>query len=140
MNLFEFLSFFGRQMLFCLLLFLTFSPSSYSQNQLRGTVVDSATRKPIPLVSIWTNYSHTISDGEGNFSLAVWKDDTVHFTHISYQDFIFKPDHDMHPLEVIVSLHQKVRLLDEVKVYSYLSESAFKRKIMGTIPVPSKEE
>jgi hypothetical protein len=101
--------------------------------------VDSATRQPIPQVNIWTKYSHTISDADGNFSLIVYKGDTVHFTHISYYDFKIKLDHDIHSFDII-SLYQKIRLLDEVKVHSYISESAFKKKIMETIPVLSREE
>lgn len=139
MNFPKFLSFFVWQNFFCLLFFLALSSSIYSQNYLRGTVIDSTTSQPIPQVNVWTNHSHTISDAEGNFSLLVWKDDTLHFTHISYYDLAIKVGHDTH-LPVVISLQQKTRLLDEVKIYSYLSENAFKQKVMETTPVLSQEE
>jgi hypothetical protein len=124
----------------CLLLLLSSSVPVRSQALLQGTVIDSASSLPIPEVNVWTTYTNTISDADGNFSLVVSPGDSLHFSHISYHDGVLPVDNKHHDTQIKVFLRQKIRLLREVKIYSYLSESAFKQKIMETTPVLSREE
>jgi hypothetical protein len=128
---------------FLFIFFLGIPRQSLSQIQnekFQGTVIDSATAQPIPQVNLWTNHSSTISNADGNFSLVVLDGDTIHFSHVSYHELAIKYDSKLPQPSLIISLHQKIRLLDEVKIYFYLSESEFRQKIMETTPVLTREE
>jgi len=143
MNLLTLLSLAAFLRLLCVLFFISLTHRVFSQietNTLRGTVIDSATNLPIPQVNIWTNHSNTISDAEGNFSLFVPQGDTVHFSHVSYHGLIMKHDSNIPATLITIALTQKIRLLSEVQVYSYLSETDFRQKIIQTTPVLTREE
>ena len=114
--------------------------SQIQYEKLEGTVIDSVSAQPVPQVNAWTNHSYTTSDADGNFSLLVLAGDTIHFSHLSYHDFKVRHYNKTDQSKIRIILRQKIRLLDEVKIYSYLSESAFRQKIMETTPVLSREE
>src|SRR6267154_2231949 len=124
----------------CLLFALIASPPVRSQHQVQGTVIDSLSSVPVPDVYIRTRHSATISDADGNFSLVVSPGDTVYFSHTSYCALAIVVDNKTRDHKLKIVLRQKVRLLNEVKVYSYLSEWAFKQKIIETTPQISREE
>jgi len=128
---------------FCFIIGFALPIQVLCQNQyekLEGTVMDSTTFQPIPQVNVWTRHSSTISDADGNFSLLVAQNDTLHFSHISYHDLVMKYGIKNPTSRIRIILRQRIRLLDEVKIYSFLSENAFKQKIMETNPVLSREE
>lgn len=59
---------------------------------LHGLVMDAKTGEPLSNVHFILNKSSgNITDREGEFSLFLKQDDTVRFTHMGYQDFIFTP-------------------------------------------------
>jgi hypothetical protein len=142
MHLLKLFSFSTRVKFFCLLFSLA-SFSVWSQNLVQGTVMDSISSTPISNVYVRTRHSATVSDADGNFSLVVSPGDSLHFTHISYYDSAIAMDYKTHDPKIKmlrIFLRQKIRLLNEVKIYSYLSERVFKQKIIETIPQLSREE
>jgi hypothetical protein len=140
MHFLKFLLFSIGPKVICLLLLLSSSVFVCSQALLQGTVIDSASSLPVPQVNVWANHTNTISDAGGNFSLVVSPGDTLHFSHISYCDRVVRVDSKNRDVNIKVSLRQKIRLLREVKIYSYLSERAFKQKIIETTRLLSREE
>jgi len=144
----EFLLYTIRLRLQPLLLFLVVSFQALSQAQIAnnrytrfsGRVIDSATSQSIPQAYIWTHHYSTMSNDDGSFSLRVKPTDTIHVSHVSYHDLTIIYDTLLGNLKVQIPLKQKIRMLEEVRIYSYLSESAFKRKIMETTRVLSLEE
>ncbi len=127
----------------CLLYSLSSFLPVQSQNIVHGTIIDSISSIPISNVYVQTRHSATVSDADGNFSLVVSPGDTLHFSHISYYDSAISVNYKTHDSKIKtlkIFLRQKIRLLNEVKIYSYLSEWAFKQKIIETIPQPSREE
>jgi hypothetical protein len=108
--------------------------------RLSGTIIDSATALPIPQVNIWASNSSTVSDADGNFSLEVLRGDSIHFSHISYEDLTIKKHISVGQSQVAIKMRERIRLLREVNVYWFLSENMFRQKIMETTLVPSREE
>ena len=59
---------------------------------LHGIVMDAKTREPIPNVHYVLNNTYgNITDQEGEFSVYMTRDDTIRFTYVGYQDFVYSP-------------------------------------------------
>lgn len=59
---------------------------------LQGVVMDAASLEPLPNVHFILNRTYAnITDEKGEFSIYIGKDDTIKFSHVGYQDFIYTP-------------------------------------------------
>ena len=113
--------------------------SSPAYVEVKGVLVDSLTSNPIPSVHVWTRHFKTSSHPDGSFSMLTLPNDSIHFSHISYHTVIvpvysLKPNT---PLRIVMT--EKVTPLNLIEVYG-LSEERFKKQVLETPPVLSREE
>ncbi len=102
--------------------------------QVKGTIIDSETKQPIPLVNIWIidEDKGTTADENGNFTLPeVDTSKTILFSAVGYGDVSIK----IADLKGIVLMQEKAIELDEVVIQQK------KRKIFRTVnPLEDEEE
>lgn len=124
--------------LFLLLLGLFLSFSSYAQDiTVKGVVKDSKFGDPIIGASVLVKgtTNGTISDMDGNFTLAAPKDGTLTISYIGYKSQEI-PVNGQQNLNII--LDEDVEALDEVVVVGYATGS--KRTISGAVERIKKED
>ena len=124
--------------LFLLLLGLFLSFSSYAQDiTVKGVVKDSKFGDPIIGASVLVKgtTNGTISDMDGNFTLATPKDGTLTISYIGYKSQEI-PVNGQQNLNII--LDEDVEALDEVVVVGYATGS--KRTISGAVERIKKED
>lgn len=100
--------------LLVLLLFLRVS-MLWGQQQLAGSVIDSASRLPLKNVTIQnhTINTKTFSDAEGKFSIAAQPGHSISFSLFAHQTHTVVPS-TLEPLKILLS--PKINLLQEVEV------------------------
>lgn len=126
------------QLLFCLVIT---SLSGVAQDRetflLQGTVSDSLTHAAIADVHITSRRRGAISDLNGRFEIRVSSGDTVFLSHTSYTRSYIVADPLMQAL--VIWLAPRVRVLKEVSIMPFLSETEFKQQLLATEPVVSRE-
>ncbi|HEX5170825.1 MAG TPA: TonB-dependent receptor [Cyclobacteriaceae bacterium] len=121
--------------LFLLLLFAWISRSALAQNVVSGKVTD-AQSAPLPGVSILLKGTTqgTVSDTEGNFSLAANGDGTLVFSFIGYQT---QEVLITNRSQINVIMQEDVTTLDQVVVVGYGIQE--KKDITGAVAVVNEE-
>lgn len=103
-----------------------------------GVVIDSLYQLPISDVHVSTKRYGTISAENGIFSLLLSSGDSLYFTHVNYQPFVFVYYAGIHN-HLKIALIPRVRILKEIRVLPFDTEEAFKAKLMEGDAVESME-
>lgn len=104
----------------------------------KGTVVDAATKEPIPGVTVTVigTRKATMTDANGNFSLSLTqvKDKAISFSFIGYEKFIYQWNQQP---TIAVELTESAKSLDEVVVVGYGTQR--KSDITGAVGSVAKD-
>ncbi|HET9570258.1 MAG TPA: TonB-dependent receptor [Bacteroidales bacterium] len=104
----------------------------------KGSVVDEATKEPIPgvTISVLGSRKGTMTDRNGNFSLTLTpgKDKEISFSFIGYQKLIYQWKQES---VIAIMLSESVKSLDEVVVVGYGSQR--KSDITGAVGSVAKD-
>jgi len=134
----------------CFLASVLFLISLKANSQVKGVVVDKATRKPVAYCNIWVEYKQagTTSDDAGRFALANATDtDTLRFSAMGYEsrrvaagtDTIFLQPTSVLLSEVVVrgrknTRHLRIGLYKKGKVSYYLGSGGYPRMVARYFP------
>jgi len=103
----------------------------------KGTVIDSATGKPISGVHVLSHNRQGISDAEGHFEIEVNIGDKITFTHVAYEKLIKVVEYNMaEKVELLLSETE----LEEYTFHAMPSEEQLKQQILGTPYIPTRLE
>ncbi len=109
----------NRSSALALLVLLLMPALGRAQNEiyLAGTVRDSATYQTLSYVNIQHNTGKVISssDANGNFSLTAYLGDTLVFTRLGYQPFLFIPIKNEWDLNI--RLNETSKMLQNITIY-----------------------
>jgi len=124
----------------CLLLSCLNALAQVNEGSIRvyGVVIDSLYQLPVSDVHISTTRYGTISAENGIFSLLLASGDSLYFSHVNYQPFVFVYYAGIHN-HLKIALIPRVRILKEVRVLPFDTEEAFKTKLMEGDAVESVE-
>ena len=107
--------------------------------QFTGVVMDSDSMQVVPGVHIYIPKSGrgTTTNPYGFFSLPVVEGDSIIFTAVGFKrsHYIIPSHKSWTSLKVIVTLEQDVTFLEEVQVFPFPNEEAFKRAVV-TMELP----
>lgn len=103
----------------------------------RGVVFDLQNNSPITDVHVTTSRKGVVTDMNGVFEISVPAGDTLHFSHVAYQPKTYGVEKSM--TELVIQLVPRVRILGEVNIFSFPTESEFKSTILSTEPTVSRE-
>lgn len=103
----------------------------------RGVVVDSQNNSPVTDVHVTTSRQGVVTDMNGAFEISVPEGDSLHFSHVAYQPEKYGVDKSV--TDLIIHLVPRVRVLREVNIFSFPTESEFKSTILSTEPTVSWE-
>jgi hypothetical protein len=103
----------------------------------RGTIVDSATGKPISGVHVLSHNRQSISDSEGRFEIEVKAGDKITFTHVGYDPLTMAVEPEMPARVELVWAETE---MDEYTLHSMPSEEQLKQQILKTPYIPTQLE
>ena len=113
---------------YLLVLFIGLQASipSFSQHQqsiirLSGTILSAESSEPLTGVHIIRQgHSGTTTDIDGNFSMDVMVDDTIHISHVGFNEFLVPiPTSSTSELSITIALTPSLTELDEIVVYQW---------------------
>ncbi|MEM9391499.1 MAG: carboxypeptidase-like regulatory domain-containing protein, partial [Bacteroidota bacterium] len=104
-----------------------------TQVEIIGEIVDSASKEAVPYVHIINDQLKlgTVSNTEGRFWIKMQRPDTLKFSAIGFETFIFtlKEDVTTDKLMVTIELNSSTMELQPVKVFAFRNEEALKQAL-----------
>lgn len=134
-----------RLAVICLLLLASTSNLVAQEDQVEvmGEIINSDNKEAVPYVHIVNDQLKlgTVSNTEGRFWIRMQRQDTLKFTAIGFETFIFtlKEDVTTDKLMVTIELNLSTMELQPVKVFAFRNEEALKRALIDT-KVPLEEQ
>ena len=114
-----------------------------TQVEIIGEIVDSESKEAVPYVHIINDQLKlgTVSNTEGRFWIKMQRQDTLKFSAIGFETFIFtlKEDVTTDKLMVTIELNSSTMELQPVKVFAFRNEEALKQALLDT-EVPLNEQ
>jgi hypothetical protein len=133
---------------FLLTCLLFFSLTTYSQTEsieIIGEIIDPEASEAVPYVHVINTTSKTgaVSNTEGRFWIKMNKKDTLLFSAIGFEKYIFtlKDDINSNKLVVTIELRHSTLELETVKIFAFKDEYALKRALIDAelpIEIPKK--
>jgi len=130
----------------CLLMGCLLTQISYAQSPIKisGSVIDKATKAPVPYVHIYTKTSKqgTTTDERGHFAIIIDRADTLIFSSVGFDKYSLrlKDDDARSVYHVIIEMDSKTYELEPVIVNSYMSFDEFKKEILDLNMPTLKDE
>ena len=128
---------------FLLSLCITVSYAQSDQIEIIGEIIDSENKEAVPYVHIVNDHLKlgTVSNTEGRFWIKMLKEDTLKFSAIGFETFMFtlKDEVTTDKLMVTIELNLSTMELQPVKVFAFRNEEALKRALLDT-EVPLEEQ
>ncbi len=110
---------------------------------LKGFIIDRETLSDVSGVHVYNQHRMgTVSSGKGFFQMPVYPGDTITFSRIDYEVFTLIIEEGENYSEMLISMEQKVYILDSVDVYSGIPEPThlYRKKLEPVfIPGVSRE-
>lgn len=126
--------------LLCMFLFFFISMKGTAQQAgdtkitLNGEIRDAADNSPVPFVHIinTSTVQGTASNSEGRFKIMMSQSDTLLFSAIGFEKYIFTLSEGVDTKSILVTivLDASSMELDPVKIFAYKDEQSFKRAII----------
>lgn len=116
-----------------LLPFLSFSQGQVKSIQMNGIILNQSTNEYLPNAYILNERAGrgAISDNLGNFSMDVYPGDSLLFSYVGFaKKYYIVPQERNLAFSTIIFLSENVTRLQEVKVYPYATEEAFKKAFL----------
>ncbi|MEM8568277.1 MAG: carboxypeptidase-like regulatory domain-containing protein [Bacteroidota bacterium] len=108
-----------------------------------GEIIDSEKREAVPYVHVVNDQLKlgTVSNTEGRFWIKMQQEDTLKFSAIGFETFVFtlKDDVATDKLMVTIELNLATMELQPVKVFAFRNEEALKQALLDT-EVPLEEQ
>ncbi|UII32447.1 carboxypeptidase-like regulatory domain-containing protein [Fulvivirga ulvae] len=113
--------------------------------EITGTIIEADTKEPVPYVHIVNRGlgKGTVSNTEGRFWIKMSKTDTVQFSAIGFEPYMFtlKDQVSSDRINVTIELNTSTMELQPVKVFAYKDEEALKRAMIAMdVPIESERK
>jgi len=102
--------------------------------QIDGVILNKEDNRPVPFVHVLNmqSKSGTASNLEGRFTITMQKEDSVIFSAIGFDKYLFLLDQNVQSdrLDIVVEMNVNSFELEAVDIFAYKDEYAFKRAIL----------
>jgi hypothetical protein len=129
----------GLSILFLLSHGLSAQSDSSSYSVFSGQIIDDSLSFALPSVHLWNESTRmgTISDETGKFDIHVREQDTIVFSILGYESYVYVVPSLM-PQKLVVRLKQKRYEIDELEVRRFRSYESFKYHVLH-LDLPESE-
>ncbi|MBL6448725.1 carboxypeptidase-like regulatory domain-containing protein [Fulvivirga sp. 29W222] len=113
--------------------------------EITGTIIEAGTKEPVPYVHIVNRAlgKGTVSNTEGRFWINMTKSDTIQFSAIGFEPYMFtlKEQVTTDRINVTIELNTSTMELQPVKVFAYKDEQALKKAMIAMdVPIESEKK
>lgn len=113
--------------------------------EITGTIIEADTKEPVPYVHIVNRNigKGTVSNTEGRFWIKMSKSDTVQFSAIGFEPYMFtlKEQVTTDRINVTIELNTSTMELQPVKIFAYKDEQALKKAMIAMdVPIESEKK
>ena len=110
-----------------------------------GTILEADTKEPVPYVHIVNRGlgKGTVSNTEGRFWIKMSKSDTIQFSAIGFEPYMFtlKEQVTTERINVTIELNTSTMELQPVKIFAYKDEAALKKAMIAMdVPIESEKK